>query len=133
MSTKYEEYKVRRKELEETMKTEAKAAFAELTKHLFEEDPILESFSWRQYTPYFNDGNTCEFGALTDSDSIEINGLDSYNDKNYKKPEEKARFKKVSSLLKTFEEDDLKSMFGDHQQITVKRDGSVEVEDYEHD
>jgi hypothetical protein len=28
---------------------------------LFEEFPELESFSWTQYTPYFNDGDTCEF------------------------------------------------------------------------
>jgi hypothetical protein len=30
---------------------------------LFEAHPALESFGWTQYTPYFNDGDECVFGA----------------------------------------------------------------------
>lgn len=26
------------------------------------DDPTVYDFGWRQYTPYFNDGDTCEFG-----------------------------------------------------------------------
>jgi hypothetical protein len=26
------------------------------------DDPTIVEFGWRQYTPYFNDGDTCEFG-----------------------------------------------------------------------
>lgn len=27
------------------------------------DDPTIVEFGWRQYTPYFNDGDTCEFGV----------------------------------------------------------------------
>lgn len=27
------------------------------------DDPAIVEFGWRQYTPYFNDGDTCEFGV----------------------------------------------------------------------
>lgn len=31
-------------------------------KEVFERFPIVEKIEWTQYTPYFNDGDTCEFG-----------------------------------------------------------------------
>ena len=37
--------------------------FTDLTKTIFEDHPKLESFGWSQYTPYFNDGETCTFSA----------------------------------------------------------------------
>ena len=30
---------------------------------MFEKYPFLTSLTWTQYTPYFNDGHTCEFGV----------------------------------------------------------------------
>lgn len=33
---------------------------------LFEMYPQVQSVTWRQYTPYFNDGDTCEFSAYID-------------------------------------------------------------------
>ncbi len=41
--------------------TEAQDAFRAACQELFEEFPDLESFSWAQYSPYFNDGNPCVF------------------------------------------------------------------------
>lgn len=35
-------------------------------KEIFKKHPELESFSWTQYTPYFNDGDECVFNAHTD-------------------------------------------------------------------
>ena len=43
-------------------------------KELFKKHKSLQSFSWNQYTPYFNDGEECVFGAYTDY--ISINGSD---------------------------------------------------------
>jgi predicted nucleic acid-binding Zn-ribbon protein len=43
-------------------------------KALFKKHPDLKSFSWNQYTPYFNDGDECVFGAYTDH--VSINGSD---------------------------------------------------------
>jgi hypothetical protein len=41
--------------------------------------------------------------------------------------------KKVATFLKTFEDEDMETMFGDHMRITVTRDGKVETEEYSHD
>jgi hypothetical protein len=40
---------------------------------------------------------------------------------------------KVTEFLGSFEDEDMQTMFGDHQTITVSRNGSIETEDYEHD
>lgn len=49
-------------------------AFKATCKHLFETYPTLESFGWTQFTPYFNDGDSCEFGVCTDEWYMRING-----------------------------------------------------------
>ena len=40
---------------------------------------------------------------------------------------------KVTEFLGSFEDEDMQTMFGDHQTITIGRDGSVETEEYEHE
>jgi hypothetical protein len=64
------------------MVNEAKNSFKEIVKEIFNNHPSLESFAWVQYTPYFNDGDACEFSAYTDSiyindedDTTDINGM----------------------------------------------------------
>lgn len=64
----------RLKEAEEKARREARAVFTEVTKDLFDLEPRLQSFTWRQFTPYFNDGEECTFGVYTDYP--EINGFD---------------------------------------------------------
>jgi hypothetical protein len=41
--------------------------------------------------------------------------------------------KNVSEFLGNFEDADLETMFGDHIQIMVARDGTIETEEYQHD
>ena len=41
----------------------ATVLFKEASSTLFVEFPNLVSFGWTQYTPYFNDGDTCTFGS----------------------------------------------------------------------
>lgn len=54
----------KKKDLEEQIKTEARAVFAAQSKAIFEKHgDIVDSFGWTQYTPYFNDGEPCEFGV----------------------------------------------------------------------
>ena len=40
--------------------------FPTMFKELFDKSEKIESFSWTQYTPFFNDGDTCEFGVHCD-------------------------------------------------------------------
>ena len=142
------------------MKTIAKAAFKEMSAAVFKANPALISFSWSQYTPYWNDGDTCTFSSNAEYPSITFEAADGKTVKNdegsgtlvffdeedtdveyevpedeyekYKKQVEKLNVK-VSSFLGNFSDDDFLTMFGDHQLITVKRSGKVETEDYEHE
>lgn len=45
------------------IKAKNESFFKEAINFLFEGLPALENISWNQYTPYFNDGDTCEFGV----------------------------------------------------------------------
>ena len=57
---------------------ELRKEFPTMFKDIFTTAPKLKSVSWTQYTPYFNDGDTCYFSAHTDD--LEINGVSEYND-----------------------------------------------------
>ena len=52
----------KRQELLKEIQTE----FPGMFKEFFTKAPKLKSFGWSQFTPYFNDGDTCEFSAHTD-------------------------------------------------------------------
>lgn len=50
-------YQAIKKEMGESGKTALKEVFSEF----FEKHPEIKGISWTQYTPYFNDGDTCIF------------------------------------------------------------------------
>lgn len=67
--------------LNEEIKAAAEQVMTEATATLFDNHPIVEEIWWTQYTPYFNDGDACEFGVgemfyrLTrDEDACEYEG-----------------------------------------------------------
>jgi len=142
--TKFEELKAKRTELYKQIAEESKIVFAQESKQLFERHPKLESFSWNQYTPYFNDGDTCEFSANTDYPKINGNedcslwGTEFFTWRPEKpanpdyNPEMAVIYKDVRAFLKQFDDDMLEELFGDHKTITVTKD-KVEVESYDHD
>jgi hypothetical protein len=130
--------------------------FYGLTKELFISYPELKSFGWKQYTPYFNDGEACVFSSLHYYPTI--NG----NDENYDESEQAegeidivklggktiygAGWKKipnpdynpyydeivstVKEFLNQFNDDDMKDLFGDHVKIHITEENVV-VEDYD--
>ena len=132
--------------------------FHGLTKELFQTFPELKSIGWKQYTPYFNDGDTCTFSANTDC--ISINGeyvddsnwvsetnITNYGNWNRDKKVYEGRTEvpnldydselvkgcdEISEFLRNFENDFYITRFGDHAQITVTKDG-VDVDEYDHD
>jgi hypothetical protein len=129
-----------------------KEAFSEMAKSVFESNPDLKGFRWTQYTPYFNDGDTCTFSTNSDypdllhpkdeahsyedeDDDAEIGWIrDLYwydEHKNLKSPLRKA-YKDVQSFLGEFDDDDFLEMFGDHVRVTVTPEG-VDVDEYDHD
>jgi hypothetical protein len=124
------------------------------------DDPTIVEFGWRQYTPYFNDGEPCTFSAHgtwvrtdadedTDEDELEMWGhrslgkVSGHRDEAtgewvtdpYEGPDE-PRYRRCKALEKAIEggafEHVLLDAFGDHANITVRRTG-IEVEFYDHD
>jgi hypothetical protein len=132
--------------------------FTDLTKTIFEEHPKLESFGWSQYTPYFNDGETCTFSANTDyiyingqpadeADWINETKITNYGTWNREKRQYEGRTEvpnldydpdlakitdEVKEFLSNFDEDFFLSQFGDHAEVTITAEG-VSVDEYEHD
>lgn len=101
-----------------------KAAFAEAADGLFKAHPDLESFGYRQFTKYFNDGDACYFRAH--NDEPDVNGHVGYD-----VPEELVPLQAaVADALCRFSDDDLQYAFGDHKEVLVTRDGGVLVSDY---
>ena len=146
---KFAECKRKMNELKQQSQKIVKDTFMEGAKQLFDENPDLQSFGWKQYTPWFNDGDTCEFGVHIDEPDInEKSGykLDTGEDyipgpngsygKYVKNREPSIEYKlqpKVREFLSEFDEDDFKFMFDDHVKVQVNRDGSIEVNEYSHD
>jgi hypothetical protein len=136
----------------------SRTLFDEWSKDFFERNEKVDSFSWNQYTPYFNDGDTCVFSANTDY--IKVNGeyaeecewmnenivtnWGTYNRETRKyegrvevpnssyDAELSKAVGEIQDFLCNFDNDFFMSRFGDHTEITVSREG-IEVEDYEHD
>lgn len=137
------EQKKRMKEFKSKLHEDCKVFFGEEIKVIFEKYPKLEQFSWTQYTPYFNDGDTCEFGV--NNCYLTINGIGPYIDDSaeeleYAKIEEKQRCKidtELTQFLELFDEDTMLAMFGDHCEVSVtkNKEGKIDVEvnEYEHE
>lgn len=49
------------KEIRDAASKEGKTAILETANEIFEKHPSLAGIRWCQYTPYFNDGEPCEF------------------------------------------------------------------------
>ena len=48
-------------ELKRKFQVQAQEMFKGVTKEFFEKNPGVTAVVWEQYTPYFNDGDTCTF------------------------------------------------------------------------
>ncbi|MFI6029511.1 hypothetical protein [Amycolatopsis magusensis] len=113
----------------------------------------VDAVRWSQFTPYFNDGEPCVFGAqhvevkLAGDDTAGYYedgfvGIDEMAD--YRRGEDgysrtvKPQFQGVYQALLALEdqlehfEDFLHGSFGDHAQVTATRDG-FHIADFDHD
>ena len=122
------------------MVSQLQKEFPSIIQPLLMQDDAIMSVSWRQYTPYFNDGDECVFGAHLND--IEVNGedlyeLDGYEESWERKHREPNNLEKTVDQIKTVlaevPEEFYKELFGDHVRVTINRDGTVQTEEYEHD
>lgn len=145
-------------QIKDEIQKESSEIFDQFIKEIFTKSSKLESFGWRQYTPYFNDGSTCIFSANTDylyingvsyeeADWYEENNITNWgtwnpNTRKYEGQvkEINQKFDKelrditdeISEFLRNFDDDFFLNKFGDHVEISVKKDG-ISVEDCDHD
>jgi hypothetical protein len=146
------------KKLKEEMLEASNKIFTDLTKTIFEDHPKVNSFGWNQFTPYFNDGDTCTFSVNTDyiyingesvdeSDWINETKITNYGTWNREKRQYEGRTEvpnfnydkelvsacdEIREFLSNFDNDFFMSQFGDHAEITITAEG-VSVDEYEHD
>lgn len=123
------------------------------------DDPTVSEFGWRQYTPYFNDGDPCVFrpsdiwvrttadANVEDLFELELHGHPSLGTERWngarrqyeqveRTPEQQATAERCRALNDAVAggafNDVLLDAFGDHAEITVRR-GGIKVDFYEHD
>lgn len=123
--------------LKEEANERGKVAFSAACKELFAMHPSLEAIRWNQYTPYFCDGDPCEFGV--NDVYIKLHGDDDGGDyedgflDGYQCSEEVQKILldccAVHGMLTS---DTFLALFGDHVEVTVTADG-VDTSEYEHD
>ena len=123
---KLEIIEIQKQEMVKELQTE----FPKLFTKFFERSNELESFSWDQYTPYFNDGDSCHFCV---HEIRRINEEDIY-DLEYELSAELVEIiDQIQEVLNSIPDEFMEDLFGDHISVTVKRDGTIETEDCEHD
>ena len=141
------------------MKTEFQTIFKDASADLFDKYSWLQEISWTQFTPYFNDGDSCEFYVNSD---FSINGATIYSGtlynecwgsilfdededvfeaqkKEYDDSEDRRNewknvqdeFEYLIGFLSQNEEIAL-MLFGDHAKVSIQKSGAY-VEELEHD
>lgn len=128
--------------IRQEMVAKAKASLSTIYKSLMDRYPEVKSVSWRQYTPYFNDGDTCVFSADMGYCIINLTAPPNPNDfeRGYYDEISEADFPRLDEFMKNWrklaaalDDDVLLDLYGDHAEVTVNRDGSTTVESCDHD
>lgn len=63
LQEKFDQLIEEQEELRRKFQDTAQELFKETTKEFFDGNPAVTAVVWTQYTPYFNDGDTCEFSV----------------------------------------------------------------------
>lgn len=114
-----------------------KANFGDACKELFDKLPELQAFGWRQYTPYFNDGDECVFGRddfavlLYGDDAEDYDWLSEswYNDDLHSRIQTE-----INNFFDGLPEDEYRYLFGNHVSVVIDRINGVSIEEYtDHD
>lgn len=131
----------KRKQIEEATREQAKAILAPGLQEFMASHPDVKAIGWTQYTPYFNDGDPCEFSvhelhaSAVDERDDEVGG-DGW-EYLYGKSTKGFSQKSWDDLIALKEalngaEPELEAAFGDHVLVIVTPAG-IDVEEYEHD
>lgn len=126
-----EKLQAKREEYETFVTEEFRAGFTTL----FDQFPEMDHVTWKQYTPFWNDGDECLFRTgARDADIFDEKGEElGYWFTEYSKERMNLLCKTVQDFLNEFDIADYRVMFGDHVSVTVARSGVTIDEFTEHD
>lgn len=127
------------------LQKEAASQIKPLLQEFVTANPQVKAIKWAQYTPHFNDGEPCvfgvsEFGFFFEGDDLDEShyegelpwrGYEGWDKAGVCSLETYEACKGLARELSSME-DALKTLFGDHVQVSVTADG-VDVEEYDHD
>lgn len=150
----FRQMSVEMSELKATYQKRGQEIFKLAFKEFFETNPEAHVVGWRQYTPYFNDGETCEFNCYAeyafvsnakdykniewseysgDQEDVWVSDGDCGDTNEELIPESVSKnIDSLRKLLSNIDEDIFLDMFGDHVQVFATREG-FEVVEYSHD
>jgi hypothetical protein len=149
------------RDLTKRFQSKAQELFKQTFKVFFEKNPAVTAVIWTQYTPYFNDGDTCTFSVndvyFTNADGDDMDDIASYGEyegeneavwsesswgfkyEKERRPETDfsgVDFNSISEMSSMIQSGDMESvmlaMFDDHVRVIATRDG-FDVEEYSHD
>jgi hypothetical protein len=135
-------------DLREQIKVEAQNLLAPSLKQFLKDYPQIKTIMWQQYTPYFNDGDTCHFsvydilfssavyssyqGEEEDGGNIFHPWIyDNQEDFCGVDPKTYQACAELSDILDGME-NELFNAFGDHCSVIITEDG-ITVEEFEHE
>lgn len=133
-------------EAKKRVQESGKKAAAALFKRFFEEHPNVKALGWTQYTPYFNDGEACEFSvrdfyACTKDgvDFAEVSSLydDDDDDSVFRsswslRDSDKKTAAALDRMGRSASDDVFEAAFGDHVMVIATPEG-FHINEYEHD
>lgn len=109
------------REQQEGISKEREALFHEAARLVMKAHPLLGQFSWRQFTPYFNDGDACYFRVDEEYEAETVEGKDLWE---LPKAVYEPVAEDINSALGILNDDDCLRIFGDHSKVIVTRDGA---------
>lgn len=124
------------KEIKSNMKNKLSESFKSYIKTYFDKNPEIKTIFWNQYTPYFNDGDTCTFSVYDayETNCEDTSQLSSWGE--YEGEDENVTVdycSEIGSVICSNEmEEVMYDMFGDHVRVFCTRDG-FEVQELSHD
>lgn len=113
------------------LKKEFQNLFQDRVNVLFGAVPDLEGISIIQYTPYFNDGDVCEFRIGSVSFHEEEDFEQEWDD-DFDSPADQQELKDALNEFIYNNQDLMKDMYGDHAYIRITRAGT-DISEYEHE
>lgn len=124
------------------VKVAGKKAAASLFRKFFEEFPDVKAIGWTQYTPYFNDGEACEFGVhdfyastKEDVNYTEVSSLDDedevFQDAWSLRESDKKTAAALERLGRSVSEEVFEAAFGDHVMVIATPEG-FHINEYDH-